>query len=92
MNKLFRILLVIALAHCPTFAGNIHIGAGSDFPTIEAACPTLKPGDSVFVHSGTYDTYQYYLGLKGTPGKWITITKAPNETVEINGGWQFTSS
>ncbi|MFN8359143.1 MAG: Ig-like domain-containing protein [Candidatus Kapaibacterium sp.] len=92
MNKLFRILLVIALAHCHTFAGNIHIGAGRDFPTIEAACPTLKPGDSVFVHSGTYDTYQYYLGLKGTPDKWITITKAPNETVEINGGWQFTSS
>ncbi len=92
MNTLLRILLVIALAHSHTLAGNVHIGAGRDFPNIEAACPTLRPGDSVFVHSGTYDTYQYYLGLKGTPGKWITITKAPNETVEINGGWQFTSS
>jgi uncharacterized protein YjdB len=92
---LTKILLLTILAfslNTLLIAKNVHIGAGRDFPNIQAACTSLQPGDSVFVHSGIYDTYQYYLGLKGTADNWITITKAPNETVEINGGWQFTSS
>ncbi len=77
---------------CSLSAKNVHIGPGRDFPNIGAACPSLKPGDTVYVHAGTYETFQYYSGLKGTSDQWITIIKAPNEDVIINGGWQFTSS
>jgi hypothetical protein len=74
------------------YAKTVHIGTGKTYANIGAACPALSPGDTVMVHSGTYDTYQYYAGLKGTSSQWITIKKAPMENVEINGGWQFTSS
>ncbi len=73
-------------------AKTVHIGTGQTYSNIGAACPALSPGDTVIVHSGTYDTYQYYEGLKGTASHWITIRKAPAENVEINGGWQFTSA
>ena len=92
MKKSTLILAILSITQLLLSAKTIHIGTGKDFPNIQAACPTLLPGDTVLVHSGTYDTYQYYLGLNGSANNWITIIKAPNENVEINGGWQFTSS
>ncbi len=92
LNNLMRIISLFLLFTSFSIAKNVHIGNGKDFPNIQSACPTLQPGDSVFIHSGTYNTYQYYAGLKGNAKQWIVITKAPNEIVEINGGWQFTSS
>ena len=74
------------------YAKTVHIGTGKTYSNIGAACPAIRPGDTVIVHSGTYDTYQYHAGLKGTASRWITIIKAPMENVVINGGWQFTSS
>jgi len=92
MKNKFIVSLFLLFLGSDIRANNIHIGPGRDYPNIGAACSFLKPGDSVFIHFGTYETFQYYTGLKGTANKWITITKAPNENVEINGGWQFTSS
>lgn len=86
------ILLILLINKHPVLANKVHIGKGKTFANIATACPTLKPGDTVLVHNGTYDTYQYYLGLKGNASNWIVITKAPGENVEINAGWQFTSS
>ncbi len=92
MQKSNLVVLLLVGVQLLLSAKTIHIGTGKDFPNIQAACPSILPGDTVLVHSGTYDTYQYYLGLNGSANNWITIIKAPNETVEINGGWQFTSS
>lgn len=90
MKNLVSILLLVFVSIAN--AKYVHIGTGQQFANIEAACPTIGPGDTVLVHTGTYDKYQYYLGLKGTATDWIVITKAPNEDVEIGGGWQFTSA
>jgi uncharacterized protein YjdB len=90
MKKLVLIFLFLELTLA--FSSQVHIGTGQKYANIAAACPFLKPGDSVFVHSGKYEGYQYYSGLKGNTDNWITITKYENDNVEINGGWQFTSS
>ena len=92
MQKSNLVVLLLVGIQSLLSAKIVHIGTGKDFPNIQAACPSLLPGDTVMVHSGSYDTYQYYAGLKGSANNWITIIKAPNETVEINGGWQFTSA
>jgi uncharacterized protein YjdB len=86
------VLLFFVLQFTVSFSSQVHIGTGQTYTNIQSACPFIKPGDTVLVHQGNYNTYQYYLGLKGNTNQWITITKAPNETVEIIGGWQFTSS
>lgn len=67
--KFLRLVIVVLALNTPLLAKIVHIGTGRDFPNIRAACASLQPGDSVIVHSGVYDTYQYYAGLKGTPAK-----------------------
>jgi hypothetical protein len=69
----------------------IHIGPTQQYQNIEAAVPFIKPGDTVYVHAGTYARYQYIDGLKGMPDKWITIQRFENDSVIIRGGWQFSS-
>jgi len=92
MKKYITIIALILAQFFCVSSKNIHIGMAQDYSNIAEACVFLSPGDSVFVHEGNYDTYQYYNGLKGTSDNWITITKYENENVIINGGWQFTSS
>jgi len=92
MKNIYIVLLILIFATNINLFSNVHIGIGQTYPNIEAACPFIKPGDTVFVHKGNYNTYQYYNGLKGTKDKWIVVTPFNSETIEINGGWQFTSS
>ncbi|GEM_PF-698100 len=91
ISRIICLLLAITTFNTAN-AKLVHIGTGRQFANIEAACPTLGAGDTVMVHTGTYDKYQYFAGLKGNAKDWIVITKAPNENVEIGGGWQFTSA
>lgn len=90
--KNIYLLLILVLIFNIKLNANIHIGTGQQYENIEAACPFIKPGDTVFVHKGNYDKYQYYSGLKGTQIKNIYFRPFSDEEIEIGGGWQFTSS
>jgi hypothetical protein len=72
MKKITLILAILSVTQLLLSAKTIHIGTGKAFPNIQAACPSLLSGDTVMVHSGSYDTYQYYAGLNG-PAKGASL-------------------
>lgn len=71
----------------------VHLGPGQTFANIQAAHNdgAIHPGDTVFLHTGSYAGYQWVTDLKGTPNAWITITRYNQDAIDISGGWQFVS-
>src|SRR5579864_2085383 len=83
---ILRTALIISLLLCITSEGwaQIHVGPGQAYPDIGAAAHAriVHPGDTIFVHKGTYDKAQYVIdSLIGTPGKWITIMPFGHDSV-----------
>lgn len=89
MKKNYAIIAFTLLLN--SVNAQIHIGPTQTYANIQAACPFIQPGDTVYIHAGTYAGYQYYDGLKGNANNWITITRYKNESHEIRGAWQFSN-
>ncbi|HHW09758.1 MAG TPA: hypothetical protein GXX29_07285 [Firmicutes bacterium] len=54
--------------------------------TIDFALANLKPGDTLLIKEGTYNTTRLMInGLKGTPEAWITIKAYPGHKVVLKG-------
>lgn len=81
-----QILSVVCLAQ-------VHLGPGQAYPNIQSAhnANAIQPGDTVYLHGGSYAAYQGVLNLKGTDTQWIVITPYQNDAIDISGGWQFIS-
>ncbi|MBK7244152.1 MAG: hypothetical protein IPH98_09870 [Saprospiraceae bacterium] len=71
----------------------VHLGPGQAYTNIEAAFKSnaIKPGDTVFLHAGSYSGYQYIPNLHGAQNKWITIRPFGTDQIDISGTWQFAS-
>ncbi|MFZ1571955.1 MAG: hypothetical protein WAT89_04375, partial [Candidatus Kapaibacterium sp.] len=69
----------------------INIGPNEIYKNIQSASTIIKPGDTIFVHAGSYKGYQGITGLKGTSKKPIVITRYKNDIHDISGNWQFQS-
>ncbi len=69
----------------------IHLGPNQPYPNIQAAASVIQPGDTVYLHAGSYAGYQAITDLKGTASDWITITRYQQDAIDISGGWQFIS-
>lgn len=71
----------------------VHLGPGQAYPNIQAAVSAgaVQPGDTVFLHAGSYQGYQGISALKGTNANRIVITRYQNDPIDISGGWQFIS-
>ncbi|MGB4969762.1 MAG: T9SS type A sorting domain-containing protein [Saprospiraceae bacterium] len=71
----------------------VHLGPGQTFSNIEPAVKAgvIHPGDTVYLHKGSYAGYQLISFLKGSPGNWIVIRRFENDLIDISGGWQFVS-
>lgn len=89
MKKIMLLLTFLVLYNAK--AGTVHLGKNNSFANIQAAAATIKPGDTVFLHSGLYEGYQIISRLKGTPEAPILITRYFSDDIEIRGGWQFVS-
>jgi hypothetical protein len=87
MKKLF-VLFLITILHTAAFS-QIHLGPGQQFSNIQEAASSIKPGDTVYLHAGAYNGYQFITNLKGNDEGWITITRYGNDEITIAGGWQF---
>ena len=72
MRRSLSILLCLAVID---LSAQLHIGPGQPHPNIQSAAAVAQPGDTIYVHAGTYAAYQYYDGLQGTPDAWITIKR-----------------
>ncbi len=87
--KLFALGCTLSLC---SIASTYHVGAGYQFPTLVEAVAIAQPGDTILVHTGTYNGGIRIANLQGTPARWISIIAAPNERVFFNGGmnaWQM---
>jgi hypothetical protein len=86
-------LIVLPLALCLS-ADEYHISpSGSDtnlgtkespWRTIQFAVDSVAPGDTVYIHAGTY-TESITFSISGTPGAPINFTGLQNENVIIKG-------
>lgn len=86
----FTLLVVFGLV-VRGLSAQIHIGPGQPYANIQSAAAVAQPGDTIYVHAGTYAAYQYYDGLQGTPDAWVTIKRYGNDAHVIRGGWQFST-
>lgn len=90
-----RVLFLLACclsAYCNTYfvstSGNDGNSGSISSPwaTIQRACNTLQPGDSVIIRDGVYYTDKIIRPRNsGTKDKWITYYVLPNERVVIDG-------
>ena len=88
-------LLLLLFISIHAFAFTLEVGSGYPYSTLEQAAAAAVPGDTILVHSGTYDGGIYIGDLQGTSSTWIHILAAPGETVIFDGGtnaWQFTDA
>jgi len=90
MTQRVLLLLFLASLSSPLLA-QIHLGPNQAYPNIQAAASAIQPGDTVYLHAGSYAGYQAVSNLKGSATAWITITRYQNDAVDISGGWQFVS-
>ncbi len=88
-------LFVATLAAVPALATEYHVStAGNDaapgtaaatFRTIHKASMTVKAGDTVYIHTGTYSE-TVSLTTSGTASSWITFSAFPGDLPILDGG------
>lgn len=86
--KIHLFLFLFLLCVVPLSA-QIHLGTNQTYPNIQAAANVIQPGDTVYLHAGTYAGYQAVTDLEGTAAQWIVFTTFQNDSIAISGGWQF---
>lgn len=67
-------------------SATLHVGAGQNYATLEAAAAVAQPGDTILLHGGNHTGGQFIAGLQGTPDDWIFIKNAWGEIPVITGG------
>lgn len=81
-------------------AGNDNNPGSSALPwrTIQKACNTVSPGDTVIVRSGTYSVSQNTLSRSGSSSSWITLKSEIKHGAKViagadyNDGFEITGS
>jgi len=92
MKTFFFLLLTISQLSL-TVSAQVHLGKGFTYANVQAAtvANAIQPGDTVYLHVGSYYGYQSVSKLKGNANKWITFTRYQNDAIDIAGTWQFMS-
>ncbi|MEI6091966.1 MAG: T9SS type A sorting domain-containing protein [bacterium] len=87
------IILLSFMAATISCFGQIHLGPGQSYPNIQYAAEAniIQPGDTVYLHSGSYAGYQMVTKLKGKEDNGIVICRFKNDIIDISGTWQFIS-
>lgn len=81
--------IVLLLWISSATATTLHVGSSQTYVNVQAAATVAKPGDTIALHTGTYSAYQFVELLHGAPKNWIVIRPFENDSVLINGMWQF---
>ena len=88
-----KFIICVILCCLISFMANaaVHLGPGQNFSNIEAAvrASAIHPGDTVYLHAGSYSGWQGIDTLKGNANAWITILPYQNDLIDISGCWQF---
>lgn len=70
-------------------ARGVHMGPSQPYANIQAAAAAALPGDTIYVHAGSYAGYQFVSDWHGAPRQMIVVTRFDHDTTSISGGWQF---
>jgi hypothetical protein len=81
-----RILLCLLLFPLAASAATLYVGTGQTYPTVTAACQAAKPGDTVFIHNGTYTGTFWIEGVQGAPNAAIVICGEDADKVIFSDG------
>lgn len=84
--RLLLLFLTIAFIPRPLTAKILHTGHGQPFPDVTAAAKAATPGDTIFIHAGTYPGNQILGNLQGTAKAWIYIIAEKQGSVWFEGG------
>jgi hypothetical protein len=94
MSNFIKTLALVPILLLPCISkAQIHLGPNQSYPNIQAAASAnaIQPGDTVYLHTGSYAGYQAVTNLKGSAANWIVITRYQNDPIDISGTWQFIS-
>jgi len=91
INCAIEFLLLFIFIRYYANAGEIHIGPGQPYPTLQAAASYIRAGDTVYLHSGEYRGYSFAQGLRGDSTAWIVFMPYHDEQPVIRGNWQLSS-
>ena len=63
----YLVLITLMLYPAANCLSQVHLGPGQPFATIQAAvnANAVQPGDTVYLHAGSYAGYQAITNLKG---------------------------
>ncbi len=86
---MLRITILVLACAALVHARSLHMGPAQEYANIQAAAAAAAPGDTIFVHAGSYAAYQFVADWHGAPGKYIVVTRYNTDTMGICGGWQF---
>jgi len=94
MKSIFSVFVFVVIAG--TFSANariLNVGAGFQYPDLNAAFRAVLMGDTILVHQGTYKGAIYFENLNGSAEKPISIF-ATGEVVFQGGStaWQLTDA
>ena len=87
--------IILSAISIHAFAFTLEVGNGYPYSSLEQAAAVAVPGDTILIHSGTYNGGIFVGDLQGTASSWIYILAASGETVIFDGGtnaWQFTDA
>ena len=90
-GKKHHILLLLLLPGATACLSQVHLGPNQQYLNIQSAANAnaIQPGDTVYLHAGSYAGYQAVNNLQGAANQWIVITRYQNDPIDISGGWQF---
>jgi hypothetical protein len=64
--------------------GNVlHVGSGQTYATVQAAVAAASPGDTVYVHAGSYARQT----ITAVKSDYVTVMPNPGDTPSIAGFW-----
>lgn len=92
MRLIFCLVMTVAMQESP--AAVLHTGHGQRYAQLADAAAAAVPGDTIYIHNGVYPGDVDLNGLKGAPGRWVSILAESPGKVTFRGGtsaWRASS-
>jgi len=80
------LILCLILIHCELESKTLDVGSGKTYSNPRLACLDAKPGDTVLIHTGSYQGAYFIENIQGTAIAPIVIRGIDRDSVIFQGG------
>ena len=80
------LILCLILIHCELESKTLDVGSGKTYSNPRLACLDAKPGDTVLIHTGSYQGAYFIENIQGTAIAPIVIRGIDKDSVIFQGG------